>query len=117
MVLSPLALTRIGAMVLSGGMWNGRSVVPGDWIVASWRARTRSPFSGHDYGFGWFLTSADAHPLAYARGYGGQMLYVIPDISLSVAITSDPTRPARSRGYAGALNRMLVEEIIPASLG
>ena len=117
MALSPLALNRIGAMVLTGGVWNGHAVVPIDWLNDSWRARTRSPFSGHEYGYGWFLAHAGSYPVAYARGYGGQMLYVIADLGLSVAITSDPTRPARSQGYAGALNRFLTEEIIPASIG
>ena len=114
MALSALALARVGQMVLDDGRWRGRQIVPAEWIRTSWQPRTRSPFSGHAYGYGWFLAEADGHRLAYARGYGGQMLFVVPDLALSVAITSDPTRPARSHGYAGALHRLLAQDIISA---
>ena len=55
------------------------------------------------------------HPVRYARGYGGQLLYLVPDLGLTVVITSDPTRPARSGGYFGALRRFLADDVIPAA--
>jgi CubicO group peptidase (beta-lactamase class C family) len=85
------------------------------WVRTSWRIRTRSPFSGHDYGYGWFLAQAGSHQVAYARGYGGQLLYVVPSLRLTVVITSDTDRPARSRGYAGQLNDLMAEVIMPAA--
>jgi len=41
------------------------------------------------------------------------MLFIAPEKGVVVAITSDPTRPARSRGYAGELKRLFAEEILP----
>jgi CubicO group peptidase (beta-lactamase class C family) len=114
MALSPLALIWLGEMVRLGGVWGGAQVLPADWIAASWTPRTRSPFSGHDYGYGWFLAEAGGHRVAYARGFGGQMLYVVPGLGLTVAVTSDPTRPARSDGHVGDLNALLAEAIVPA---
>jgi CubicO group peptidase (beta-lactamase class C family) len=114
MALSPLALIRLGEMVRLGGAWGGTQVLPADWMAASWTPRTRSPFSGHDYGYGWFLAEAGGHRVAYARGYGGQMLYVVPGVGLTVAVTSDPTRPARSDGHVGDLNALLADAIVPA---
>ena len=114
MALSPLALIRIGEMVRLSGAWDGRQILPATWIEASWTPRTRSPFSNHDYGFGWFLATARGHRVAYARGYGGQMLYVVPSLALTVAVTSDPTRPARSAGHAGDVNALLADAIVPA---
>ncbi|MBV0891104.1 beta-lactamase family protein [Paracoccus sp. Z118] len=110
MALSPLALARIGDMVLAGGQIDGRRVVSTAWLQTSWQSRARSPFSGDQYGYGWFLTRFAGHQAAYARGYGGQMLVVIPDLGASIAITSDPTEPARSEGHFGDL-RTLVQEI------
>src|SRR5690606_21154290 len=115
MALSPMALLRFGEMWRRGGIWDGRQVVSRTWIETSWRPRTRSVYSGDDYGLGWFLGRPGDHDLAYARGYGGQMLYVVPSLGLTVAITSDPTRPARSGGHVGDLKALLVEDIVPAA--
>lgn len=112
MALSPLALARIGEMVRSGGVVGGRRVVPAQWLEASFVPRTRSPWSGDRYGYGWFLTELAGAPVRYARGYGGQMLYVIPSARLTVAITSDPTRPARTAGHVGDLHRLVADDII-----
>ena len=117
MLLSPLALLRFGELYRRGGLWQERRVLGADWVEASWQPRTYSPFSRHDYGYGWFLARAAGQRVAYARGYGGQMLYLVPDLGLTVVVTSDPTRPARSRGYVGDLNALLAEDIIPAAEG
>ncbi|MEQ8965587.1 MAG: serine hydrolase [Azospirillaceae bacterium] len=115
MALSPMALYRFGETWRTGGTFEGRRVIPRDWIDASWTARTRSPWSGDDYGYGWFLTRIGGQEAAYARGYGGQMLFVVPALELVVAITSDPTRPARSGGHVGDLRDLVARDIIPAA--
>ena len=38
---------------------------------------------------------------------------VVPDLALTVAITSDPTRPARSEGYFGELMRLVADTVVP----
>jgi CubicO group peptidase (beta-lactamase class C family) len=114
MALSPRALLRFGEAWRRGGLRGGARVIPQAWIAASWTPRARSPWSGHAYGYGWFLAEMAGRRVAYARGYGGQMLHVVPELGLTVVMTSDPTRPARSRGHVGALNALLAETIIPA---
>ena len=114
MALSPTALLRIGEAVRQGGTWRGRRIVGRDWIEASWTARTVSPWSGDAYGYGWFLRERDGRRFAYGRGYGGQLLYVAPDLDLTVVLISDPTRPARSGGYIDVLHDLVTEAIVPA---
>ncbi len=111
MAVTPRGLLRIGEMVRRRGSWDGQQVVPERWIQTSWQPRARSPFSGDQYGYGWFLTRFDGAQAAYARGYGGQMLVVVPEREMVIAITSDPMRPARSGGYFGDL-RNLVDGIV-----
>ncbi len=113
MAMSPSGLARIGEMVRMGGMWDGAQVIPKNWIEASWQPRARSPWSGDEYGYGWFLTELAGERTFYGRGFGGQMLYVLPSLRLTVVITSDPLRPARSEGHVGDLHRLVAEAIVP----
>lgn len=104
MALSPQAMLSVAVMMRDGGVFGGRQVVPADWVRASQQPRTVSPYSGLAYGYGWFISETG---WTLARGYGGQIIAAHPDRDLAVAITSDPTRPARSGGYFGDLMRLL----------
>ena len=103
MAMTPRAMLRFGEMIRTGGTHDGTRIVSEDWIDASLRPRTRSPFSGLSYGYGWFLGGSGAGRFALARGYGGQVICLLPAQRATLVITSDPTRPARSGGYFGAL--------------
>lgn len=115
MAMSPLGMFRFGEVYRQGGTVDGMRVLSEDWVAASLVPRTRSFFSGDAYGYGWFLRRVGRHDVAYARGYGGQMIFVVPTLGLTVAITSDPNRPARSDGHVGDLQRLLAETILPAA--
>ena len=71
MLLSPRALARIGELYRQGGRLNGRQIVSSDWIERSWDPNGRSPWTGDDYGFGWFITDIDEFSTYYGRGFGG----------------------------------------------
>ena len=116
MALTLPAMARFGELYLAGGAWNGTQVLSRNWVAASLQPRTRSPFSGLDYGYGWFLGRAAGQDYALARGYGGQVICIVPGLSLAMALTSDPTRPARSEGYFGDILRLIGESVIPAAL-
>jgi len=95
-------------------MWNGARVLSAEWVETSLAPRTRSPWSGLSYGYGWFLGRSSGAEVALARGYGGQVIAVVPERELTVAITSDPTRPARSGSYFGDLLG-LIDDIVAAA--
>ncbi len=101
MGLTLTAMLRFGEMHRQGGAWNGTRVLSEAWVSEAWRPRTRSPWSGLGYGLGWFLGREGGRDFALARGYGGQVIAVGP--RMVMAITSDPTLPARSAGYFGDL--------------
>ena len=107
------AMVRFGEMYRLGGRFGGAQVLSSDWVAQSFQRRTQSFFSGLDYGYGWFLGEGAGVSYALARGYGGQIICVAPDLELTVAITSDPTRPARSGGYFGDLQRLIERHILP----
>lgn len=114
MRLSAHALVRFGELYRNHGRVGGRQVVPARWIDESWTARTRSIFSGQLYGYGWFIARLSSHPLYFAWGYGGQFIFVMPDLELVVVTTSAPTGP-RDMTHVGAIYDLLATDIVPAA--
>ncbi len=115
MALTLEGMVRFGEMYRLGGQFGGAQVLSADWVARSFQTRTRSPFSGLDYGYGWFLGQAAGVRYALARGYGGQIICVAPEVELTVALTSDPTQPARSGGYFGDIMRLIQGAVLPTA--
>ncbi|WP_062228876.1 serine hydrolase domain-containing protein [Aureimonas frigidaquae] len=114
--MTPRALLAFGELYRRDGLSaDGTRVIAADWIAASWTPRTRSRFTGEAYGYGWFLSRFAGHDGAYGWGYGGQMIYVIPSLELTVAITSDDSLPSGRSGYVGDLHRLIAEQVVPAA--
>ncbi|MQA64567.1 MAG: serine hydrolase [Alphaproteobacteria bacterium] len=116
MLLSPRALLRFGEMYRNGGIFRGKRVLSEAWVRASWTPHTESFFSGDGYGYGWFIAKACGHPVHYARGYGGQFLYVVPSLSLTIVITSQTTTRTRVDDYYTALRSDVVGELVAAAV-
>ncbi|MEG8037888.1 serine hydrolase [Sphingomonas sp. LR60] len=114
MLMSPRSLARFGELYRRGGVIDGRRIVPARWIEESWTSRTVSPWSGGQYGYGWFVGTSRGHPLRFAWGYGGQMLFIVPDLKLTVVMTSD-SGGARDTGHIAALRKLLDDGIVPAA--
>jgi CubicO group peptidase (beta-lactamase class C family) len=114
MLLSPLALARFGELYRLDGAIGGNQIVPAAWIEASWTPRSQSLFSGRDYGYGWFLGRARRHPLRFAWGYGGQMIYIVRKLGLTVVMTSETDAPSNFNHLA-ALHSLLTDGIVPAA--
>jgi CubicO group peptidase (beta-lactamase class C family) len=93
--ITPRDLARIGVMLLANGQWEGRQVVPADWLAASFAPAVRMP-DGRRYGYHWYLGAtamADGGGVRWeetvsAAGNGGQRLYLLPRLGLAVAITA-----------------------------
>lgn len=116
MLLSPRALLRFGELYRNRGVHDGKRILAESWIAESWTPRTRSPFSGDAYGLGWFITEVCGQTVYYARGFGGQFVYVSRSLGMTVVITSDPTQNTRVDGYRGELSALLYADIVPAML-
>ena len=113
MRLSPRALARIGEMIRGGGTVNGDTVVSRDWIETSWTPRGRSQFNNNRYGYGWFITDLSGYRTYYGWGFGGQLLFVIPQLGMTVVMTSDPNPPSAGSAYVRDLEALLADHLIP----
>lgn len=108
MAMSPLSLLAFGEVFRNGGLApDGTRLLSEDWIAQSWVERTNSRFTRDGYGYGWFLREIGGEDVRYAWGYGGQMLYIVPSLGLSVVMTSDETLPSAANGHRDALHALL----------
>ena len=95
---------RFGQMFLQHGQWQGRQIVPEDWVIASTTpsappAAASAPASGkfYDYGYQWWIPK-DASPREYlARGIYGQYIYINEPEGV-VIVTSSADRQFREPG-------------------
>ena len=94
--MTPRDLARIGELTLRGGVWEGRSVVPAEWIVRCTTAVVPIE-EERKYGYQWynldFTMETPTIPrsnqrLWNAAGNGGQRLTVFPGLGLVVASTA-----------------------------
>lgn len=85
--LTPHDLARLGELVLAKGARDGQQIVPANWIHTMLQPRLQTSWGGR-YGYQWYLESVGGRQLVAGMGNGGQRLYVLPDLDLTVAITA-----------------------------
>lgn len=73
---------RIGQMIAQGGMWQGRQIVPRDWVEQS--IRPQAP-GGAGYGYQWWIAEGAAPGEVNAQGIYGQYIWI--DRARNVVIT------------------------------
>jgi CubicO group peptidase (beta-lactamase class C family) len=96
-------LAKIGFLYLNEGRWAGEQIVPADYVRASTTPGDASTGSRDSYGYQWWITR-DVEPEAYsARGYGGQVIEVVPGLDLVAVVTADPEVP-RGDGHTLVYN-------------
>ncbi len=112
MAMSPKSLLAFGELYRLGGLTpGGRQLIPAEWIAASWAPRTASRYTGDGYGYGWFLRDIAGEVVRYSWGYGGQMLYIVPRLELTVVMTSSVNAPSSRTGHRDDLHALLGEII------
>ena len=114
MHLRPREMIAFGELYRNGGRHAGDALVPEAWIRDSWTRRTSSPYNGHGYGLGWWMRRAAGHDVYFAWGYGGQYIFIVPDLELTVVMTSDAIAP-RERDHNRTLHDLLAGYLIPAA--
>ncbi len=95
--MRPRDLLKLGQLVLDKGQWQGRQLVPADWIEESTRAHISTGFKSPimpdeeiGYGYQWWTGHVPWHGQrlvwSAAFGNGGQRLYVVPDLNLTMVV-------------------------------
>ena len=121
--LRPRDLAKFGSLYLHGGRWNGKQIIPEEWVTRSTRRQFRfrpttgaqaSGEFGYAY-FWWYNCYATDRGLVEARtavGNGQQRVFVLPGLDMVVTILAGRYNDFGTGGTLGS--RILLEHIIPA---
>jgi Tol biopolymer transport system component/CubicO group peptidase (beta-lactamase class C family) len=95
--VTPRELARFGQLVLQHGVWAGEQLVPAAWLDRSlterWDRGCRPGIGAHQgYGFLWWLYDAEGYHVWNASGYGGQDVWIAPDLDVVIVTTHDASR-------------------------
>lgn len=82
--LFPRDLARIGYLYLHGGAWNGRQIVPRDWVARSTAPPTSPRGAAGGMGYEWNASNGPNGRQFGGTGRGGQSLIVWPDLDMIV---------------------------------
>ena len=115
MNLTPRQMLRLGQLYLDGGTVNGKQLLTPAWIQDSWGEYATSPWNGHRYGLLWWSRNSGPYKVHFAWGYGGQFIFVVPQLKLVAVMTSSLTSSRNGR-HNDALHRLVDEYVIPAAL-
>jgi CubicO group peptidase (beta-lactamase class C family) len=85
--LTARGLARIGELLRNQGSWEGRQLVPADWLAASFTHHIAAE-DGLFYGYQWWLGLGreNGEPWMAGFGNGGQRLVVFPHLDLVVVV-------------------------------
>lgn len=90
-------LAKLASLVLHDGKWQGRQIVPADWIrVSTVRHVEEFPWSdagAYAYGYFWYSgtvtdgrSSISGSPVIRGAGYGNQAVFVLPKAGLTITV-------------------------------
>ena len=116
-------LLRLGQLLLQHGKSGTVQLVPSPWIDTATTAKFpwRSSYGQQtsvSYGYLFWVADAPATPAAFAWGYGGQFIYVVPSLDLVVVTTtqwqgiSAETNPV---SFAASILTIIVSDVLTAA--
>jgi len=84
-------MAKFGQLVQNGGIWNGVQLVSKEWIMES-TANILDVSEEYGYGYFWwhhsFNISGVEHLAVLAWGYGGQFIFIFPNLNMVACFTS-----------------------------
>jgi CubicO group peptidase (beta-lactamase class C family) len=84
---------KLAELYRNGGVWNGARIVSADWVKNSTTPKADVGHEDLEYGYLWWLgkfgPDSSRHSACLMMGSGGNKICYVPDLNLSVALTSN----------------------------
>ncbi|MFP4660902.1 MAG: serine hydrolase domain-containing protein [Halanaerobiales bacterium] len=96
-------MVKIGQLYYNKGIWDSQQIISSDWINESTEPHV-SVSNNINYGYHIWTDNFSY----FARGYGGQLIMIIPDFEIVIAITSSTDQVKDNE------NQLISDYIIPA---
>ncbi len=99
----PQDVARIGYLYLHGGVWDGKTIVPADWVAMSTAMPSGARGEHGGMGFEWNVSNGPNGRQYGGTGRGGQSLVVWPDLDMVVV--------SMAGGNAGQMARLVRQAV------
>jgi CubicO group peptidase (beta-lactamase class C family) len=117
--LTPRDLAKLGYLYLQEGTWDGQQIVTPEWVEESTQGHASGTSStsgvniggGGMYGYQWWIKEPLRIHSFYGKGYGGQTLYVVPELDLVVVTAvagTDVNRPGDQQPVIPIIEGLIV---------
>ncbi|MDP4199002.1 MAG: serine hydrolase [Bacteroidota bacterium] len=110
--VTPRNLLRFGELYLHKGMAGGKRILGEAWIDSSLAQHAKLDHwdvtpGVNGYGYYWWRRKSHGHQVYYASGYGGQLLYVVPDLDMVIVAVCHLNAHNRGRLEIKKLHKIL----------
>ena len=115
MLMTPRQMIAFGELYENGGRVGETQIIPKDWVEKADDGVGRSRWgSDREYGYGFWIRDFARYKSYYAWGYGGQFIFIIPDLDLVVVTTSRADVSTERRDHLGAIYDLVESHIVHA---
>lgn len=111
--MTPRQMLKFGELYLNQGRYQGRQIIPQEWVKVSMQPHAISPRGqGRFYGYGWWIRDLAGMKIPIAWGYGGQLIFVVDEYDLVIVSTSDSTPGNRRRNHLRRIYQLVEDYIL-----
>lgn len=85
--ITPMDMAKFGYLILHKGAWNGKQIVPAEWVEAATQKHIEGYWGetrGDDYGYQFWMNPFGGFR---AEGFAGQLIYILPDYDMVAVFT------------------------------
>lgn len=86
-------MVKFGLLYYNEGLWGDRQIIPKQWVEQSTSLQFKRSSGSAHYGYQWWVRTfgKELYDAFFAQGHGGQYIFVIPELELIIAFTSNHT--------------------------